>query len=149
MDLVGGPEDNVLKRFINMQKTKKADYVMRLTADCPLMVTEEIVQMAKEAVHLKYDYGTLLTPDDWFDGTDAEIFTSKMLKELSKYASNKQSKMTWEHVTYPLKNDSNFFAHKLFWPKRDLYKEVPKLSIDTTEDFMRVRSYLSQCFWIK
>ena len=88
------------------------------------------------------------TPEDWFDGTDVEIFTPDILKKLISFALENKSKETIEHVTWPINNTDKIFAHKLYWPKNNKYHEVPKLSVDTAEDYFRVKNYLGECFWI-
>jgi len=148
VNLLTGPEDNVLKRYDNFQKWGSFDYIVRVTSDCPLIVTEEAVKMIKDVIQFKFDYGAMKTPEDWFDGTDVEIFTPDILKKLISFALENKSKETIEHVTWPINNTDKIFAHKLYWPKNNKYHEVPKLSVDTAEDYFRVKNYLGECFWI-
>ena len=146
--IVTGPEDNVLKRYENFQKEGKYDYIVRLTADCPCLPPFVAADVIEETISKKYDYGCTHTPNDWFDGADVECFSDAILKKISDYAFQKKHFQTREHVTWPIKNDSDFFALKLFFAKDEKFKDIPKLSIDTTEDLFRVIQIRKSLWWM-
>jgi len=152
--LVLGPEDNVLRRFENLYELKKYDYMVRLTADCPVLPPLVAKAVIEETIEKKYDYGCTKTPEDWFDGSDVECFTASILTKLSEYARKHKYKVTEkgyntiEHVTWPIKNDPDFFSIKLYFPRDERFKDVPKLSVDNAEDLFRVIQLRKSLWWM-
>ena len=110
-------ENNVLERFRRISKEFPSKYIVRLTADCPL-ITADIINEALEAF---IDYGSVYYCNrfKYPDGFDVQVFTSFMLHR--GYATHK------EHVIKPEK-----------YPTRNKY-----LSVDRPMDLIKVREYLN------
>ena len=91
-----GSEEDVLSRFAEAAKAAKADAVLRLTADCPLLdpqVCGAIVALFKAT---GADYTSNVNPPDWPDGLDCEVFSAKALYEADAEATRSIER---EHVT--------------------------------------------------
>lgn len=93
-----GSEHDVLDRYYCAARAFKADVVMRVTADCPLLdpyvCAEAVAKVTKEGV----DYGA--TGGAWPHGMDCEIFTFDWLEEAHKNATLPEDR---EHVTLWMK----------------------------------------------
>ena len=137
--LVCGSEKDVLSRFIKAQQLFKADYVVRLTSDCPLVLDFMISKHISVAVYNNYDYVSNVDEEvrTVFDGMDVEIMSNNALKYL---AENVTSDLDKEHVTTLLrKNMPKSLKLGFIYSKLD--SSDMKLSLDTPEDLEQIRAY--------
>ena len=104
IDTYCGSEDDVLDRFYQALNGKKADYVVRLTSDCPLIDPALIDQVIDHAIERNLDYCSNTLNPTYPDGQDVEVFRWSALEQAwssAKLASER------EHVTpYIWKNSS-------------------------------------------
>jgi len=113
-DFFIGDENDVLGRYYNCAIIEKADIIIRITADCPL-IDPEIIDYAIK-YYKKHDF-----PYVYFapvDGLDVEVFSFKMLEKTWLEATSFEDR---EHVT-------------------PFMKRFTKISIDTQEDFEKVKN---------
>jgi len=94
---------DLLAEFDNI--AMKDDVIVRITADCPMLVTEEIDRCIDEFLDSEYDlvYNTdeSITMDG--DGTDVEVFSYKAFE----LALNNATKEEREHVTLWMRKHLN------------------------------------------
>ena len=64
--------------FIKFQKITNASYIVRITADCPLIDWRIIDEMIKEIKIKKYDYFSNTIQRTFPDGLDVEIFSVQL-----------------------------------------------------------------------
>ncbi len=128
-----GNENNVLKRYFDTAKFFKADYVLRITADCPLIDNKIIERLINNFLDLKYDYGSNTIIRTFPDGYDAEIFSFNVLQYTYYHATSPFDK---EHVTSHMKKNTNFKKY-IFKFKKDF--SFLRLTIDTKEDFSLIK----------
>ena len=130
-----GSTNNVLERYYYCAKKNKADIIVRVTADCPLVDPEVIDQMLGVfKKNSKLDLLTNNNPPSFPDGLDISIFTFKTLKHSFLKAKNNFDK---EHVV-PFMIRSNKIRKKNFKSKYD-YKHL-RLTLDEKEDFNVIKS---------
>ncbi len=92
-----GSESDVLSRFVGAVEPYNPKYVMRLTADCPLLDPVVCEDLYQALVTSGRAYGaTAFFPH----GLDCEVFTHGILLEADKKASHKNDR---EHVTLWMK----------------------------------------------
>ena len=100
-----GSESDVLDRFYQAARHYRADAVIRVTGDCPLidphLVDEVIAEYQKGGV----DYVSNTLPPTYPDGLDVEIFSFDALERTAEIASQPNER---EHVT-PLIRSSALF----------------------------------------
>ena len=70
-----GDEDNVLKRYFDVAVKEKADAIVRITGDCPLIDPSIVDEVIKKFRDNKFDYISNICPPTFPDGMDVEIFT--------------------------------------------------------------------------
>lgn len=107
-----GDEQDVLKRYYDCATFFKAENIIRITADCPL-IDPSIIDYAIDYYN-RHDY-----PYVYFapvDGLDVEVFSYELLKEANKKALPSDR----EHVTTYMKRKT-------------------KMSVDTILDLKKVR----------
>ncbi len=141
LPVIEGPEHDVLQRYVTAQEKFSADYICRITGDCPLIPAYVISKHIVVAIKNNYDY--LSNVDEEFrtveDGLDCEIMSKKMLEWLGTYAKAPEYR---EHVTLMAR------AKKPNWAKMglmlgDFDHSKDKYSVDTPEDLERVRAHLA------
>lgn len=137
--LIGGDEQDVLSRFVKAQKETQADYIVRLTSDCPLLLDFIISKHILVAVFNELDYVSNVDESVRlvFDGMDCEIMSKKALEWLEKNALSKESK---EHVTVALRKERPQ-SLKYGFVSSKLDSSALKLSLDTPDDLERIRTY--------
>lgn len=127
-----GSENDVLDRYYQCARRYKFDVVVRITSDCPLVPGPEIDRVISRLLERDTHYvtnvggvGRFGVPDGW----DVEAFTFHALKEAW---SRKNDDTLKQHVTGWMKINEEF---------NPIFLEGPKLSIDTKEDFERIKTY--------
>ena len=93
-----GSEDDVLSRYAAVVERTAADWVVRLTGDCPLhdpALIDAVVNYAT-AYDSEFDYVCNSLQPTYPDGLDVEVFTSAALVRANKEAN---SALQREHVT--------------------------------------------------
>lgn len=99
-----GSETDVLARYAGAAREAKADVVVRVTADCPLIDPEESDRVI-EALALqgeRCDYASNVVRRTFPQGLDTEAMYVDALERLSRLA---QSAPAREHVTYFILNE--------------------------------------------
>jgi glutamate-1-semialdehyde aminotransferase/spore coat polysaccharide biosynthesis protein SpsF (cytidylyltransferase family) len=131
-----GPETDVLARFVHAAKAEKADTVMRLTADCPLLDPQVCGQVLMLMEKTGADYASNIDPASWPDGLDCEVFTTAALLKAEKLASRLYER---EHVTPFIRNNRRIFlSHNLRCPLPNLAKE--RWTLDTPNDLVFLKA---------
>lgn len=137
LSIIEGPEDDVLARYVMAARKLEADYIVRVTGDCPLIPPYLITKHVTTARMNGYDY--LSNVDDTArtaaDGTDCEVISRKLLEWLDVNATDKADR---EHVTTLARRAPPEWAstgHVI----GHLNLSGLKLSVDTEEDLERVR----------
>jgi len=135
--MVFGDELDVLSRFTKAQRILKPDYITRLTADCPLISAPLISKTIISAVRQDLDYCSNVGDglSTYFDGTDTEIISKKLLYWIEENATSPLEK---EHVTSILRDKKPDWAKiGIIIGHTDL--SHIKLSVDTKQDLENVR----------
>jgi spore coat polysaccharide biosynthesis protein SpsF len=93
-----GSEDDVLSRFSAVAEKTGADWIVRLTGDCPLHDPEIIDAVTSYAVaHADcFDYVSNCLQPTYPDGLDVEVFTQDALSRAAREATTSLQR---EHVT--------------------------------------------------
>ncbi len=102
-----GSEDDVLDRFYQAATWLKADVIVRITGDCPLVSASEIDAVIQFRQLYKYQYAANCFPPTLCDGLDCEAFTFNALEAAQRNAFLRSDR---EHVTP--------------WLRRELPREV-------------------------
>lgn len=135
--ILEGSEPDVLSRYTELAGKTYADYICRITGDCPLIPEFVISSVIKSAVLGSNDYTSNTIPRfrTAIDGHDCEVLSNRMLKWLGDNAINDFDK---EHVTTLLYESPPKWAriHPIigYYDLSDI-----KLSVDTPEDMDKIR----------
>jgi len=104
-DCEQGSKDDVLNRYIYVAEKYKANIIVRITGDCPLVDPKLVDQVIDKFKNDSVDYCSNTNPPTYPDGLDVEVFTFEALKK-SSFMTTKSSDL--EHVTPYLKKSKNF-----------------------------------------
>ena len=129
-----GSENDVLDRYYQAAKLLQPEYVVRITADCPLF-DWRYLDMAIEQLEDKTDYLAELT-ESFPDGEDIEIFKFSVLETCWKKARLASER---EHVTLYIKNHpEEFQIQNLECPIQGIGNK--RWTLDEDEDYQLINA---------
>ena len=134
VDFFRGSEHDVLDRFYNAAKAFRADMIVRITADCPLVDPKLIDDIIDFALKNKKDYCSNVIPPTYPDGQDVEIFTYGSLEKCWNEATIKSDR---EHVTTYIRKNATHNGKNLFssinYPHSENLSHI-RMTVDEPED---------------
>ena len=141
LDCYRGSEKNVLKRIFDAAKFFKADIILFITGDCPLIDTDIIEKQLNYFIKnkKKLDYLGNSFIRSYPVGMDFQIFNFKTLKknfEISK------KKLEQEHVTLGIKRNPELFRVKNLVAPKNLFWPELGLTLDEIEDFILIKKII-------
>jgi len=135
-----GSTNDVLDRFYQTAKKFSLDFIIRITADCPLIDPIESGKVIDSLKTGNYDY-VALDDTTYPDGLDTEGFSFKSLEKSwnkSKLSSER------EHVTPYIKDAKNGF--KLYLIKFHKNYSKYRLTVDYPDDFQLIQNIYSKLY---
>lgn len=130
IDYFIGSESDVLARYYHAAQKYKADVVVRLTSDCPLIdpiIINNVIQMYLDN---EYDYVSNTQLRTFPRGMDTEVFSMEILTEAFMNASLEYER---EHVTpYFYLNLTKYTIGQYTLERKD--HSNLRLTVDTPED---------------
>lgn len=139
-----GSEKDVLARFYQAAKRFKANVIVRLTADSPLidpLLIDEAVNFYKNNTDL-YDYvaNTAPPPSTFPDGMDVEVFSFSVLERAFLEAKLPSER---EHVTFYLWKTAKFRTYQI---KHSRDYSHYRFTVDYPQDFEVVSEIFEQLY---
>ncbi|AEG59494.1 cytidylyltransferase domain-containing protein [Desulforamulus ruminis] len=138
-----GSEGDVLSRYYNAAKSYKADIIVRVTSDCPLidpMIIDKVIQFYIQNEE-KYDYVSNTLERTYPRGMDTEIFSYKALEEAFVNAKELPER---EHVTAFIYRRPE--QYRLGSVKQTTDQSQHRWTVDTPEDFRLIKKLLSSLY---
>lgn len=134
-----GSERDVLDRYYRTACEAKANVIVRLTADCPLIDSTVIDKVIKEYSKGECDFvsNTEPPPSTWPDGMDVSVFSFHALKTAWKQAKKPSER---EHVTFHFWNNPHNFRCKRIDYSTDTSKY--RLTLDYAEDLKVIEAII-------
>lgn len=127
-----GSEEDVLDRFYRACLASKADIVVRITGDCPLVDPDVVDAVIELYIKSKAEYASNINPPTYPDGLDVEVFSAKTLESAQ---INAREPFDREHVTPYIRNGA--FTSSTLIREDDLSKF--RLTLDQVEDLQLLR----------
>lgn len=130
-----GSTDDVLDRFYHAAKAHDADYIARLTSDCPLIDPEVIDTVIDFMISQDMDYASNIMVPDFPDGQDVEVFKKSALDQAWEIARDDVAR---EHPTNFIIRNSDFKGGDMY--KAADYKNtheygMVRMTVDEPKDF--------------
>ena len=130
-----GSESDVLDRFYQSVKDEKADWIVRVTSDCPLIDPELVDNIIDFAIEKNVDYCANILIENFPDGQDIEVFKFSALENAWENAELSSER---EHVTPYIRNNSDFKGASIFkslnYPCHLNYSMI-RMTVDESRDF--------------
>jgi len=129
-----GSENDVLDRYYQAAKEVKADVVVRITGDCPLIdpgIVDAVITKFRDS---GVDYATNTSPPTYPDGLDTEVFSFHALETAWKQAKEPRER---EHVTPYVRESGKFSKVNLAYVENHSCK---RWTVDEPEDFEVIKS---------
>ncbi len=131
---IGGDEDDVLGRYFHAAKIFKADVIVRVTGDCPLVDSSLVDEVIGGLIDSNADYASNREPPTYPDGLDVEVISIETLEDAHKKAKERFQR---EHVT-PYIINSKLYKKFYMENSEDLSEE--RWTVDEPEDFTVVQN---------
>jgi spore coat polysaccharide biosynthesis protein SpsF len=132
-----GSEHDVLSRYLGAARDARADIVVRITADCPLIdpvVTDDVIAEL-ETHEGACDYASNLMPRTFPQGLDSEALVRDALDRLGRLASTEPER---EHVTLALRDRCrDLFSTRSVVDAED--NSDCRWTVDTADDLLLIR----------
>lgn len=130
-----GSEDDVLDRYYQAAKAHKADIIVRITSDCPLIDSETVDKVIQTLIDKKVDYAAnVLDARTYPRGLDTEVFSFEALEKIHQEAKEKDER---EHVTLYIRKYPEFFSTCNVFNEQD-YSSY-RLTIDEEKDYSLIK----------
>jgi len=130
-----GDQDDVLDRYFRAAQLKKADVVVRVTSDCPLLDPEITDKTIAAFLEARPDYASNVMVRTYPRGLDTEVMSFDALARAWRRASKAYER---EHVTPYIYEHSEEF--KLLSVTGDLDYSGYRWTVDTPEDMEFVQA---------
>lgn len=134
-----GDENDVLSRVAGAAKSVKADVIVEITADCPLIDYKIIDQMVNIYLNNEVDYVSNVIVRSYPDGMDVQVFS---LETLEKSGRMTDCELDREHVSLHIRNNPGIFSRINVLPTVDEYWPDLGLTLDEKEDFSLIKTVL-------
>lgn len=140
IEVFRGAEEDVLDRYHQAASKNKADVIVRITGDCPLIdyrVVDRVVGFYKAN---NFDYVSNIAPPTFPDGMDVEVFSFASLERAWREARPSSER---EHVTLYIRNSGKFKIGNVV-SEIDLSNE--RWTVDNEEDFELVKDIIANLY---
>jgi spore coat polysaccharide biosynthesis protein SpsF len=139
IEVFRGSLDDVLSRFLEIQKEVYATAIIRLTGDCPLVMPELIDKMVAKFYELGVDYLSNTLEPTYPDGLDVEVIEPSILAKLATFDLSRAER---EHVTLGIYNRPSLFTLENFSGEKNLSQK--RWTVDYLEDLAFVKQVFSE-----
>lgn len=142
-----GSSEDVLSRYCNCAKSICGEggghYIVRITADCPLIDPVEIDKVIQLAIDRHLDYASNTHPITYPDGLDTEIFTVKALSDAHQNAKLPSER---EHVTPYIINNPCTRQGNIVCPKD--FSNLPQMrwTLDYETDYTFIKAIYQELY---
>lgn len=130
-----GSESDVLDRYYQAARSVSAQTIVRITADCPLIMPDVIDRVVRDFQAGRADYVSNTQPPTYPDGLDTEVFSFSALERAWKEARSPDER---EHVTLYLYRSGLFKTRNILAEHEENGSHL-KWSVDHPEDLRLVR----------
>ena len=137
-----GSENDVMGRVLDAARTAKADVIIELTGDNPLIDPQIIEEAARLFAEGQYDYVSNVTERSYPLGMDTQVFSTEVLADAY---SRTTDPLFREHVSLFIYKNPDLYRLKAFRAPRALQRPDLRLTLDTAEDYQVISKFAEGC----
>ncbi len=134
-----GSEEDLLDRHYQAAKEYKADVVLKIPSDCPLIcptIIDQVISYFMNHIN-EFDYVSNLHPETFPYGNDVEVMTFDALEKAWFQAKRKPER---EHTTpYLWENPDQFRIGNVEWESGKNFSKSHRWTIDFAEDYQFIK----------
>jgi spore coat polysaccharide biosynthesis protein SpsF len=138
-----GKENDVLLRYVETLKKFPANYVVRITADNPLIDPEIVDSVIDKALETKSDYVANHLLKSFPLGMVVEVISAKILLKIEKLTKESDDR---EHVTWYVYRNKDKFKTLNVTASKKLNHPQWRLTVDTKEDFQLIEKIINKLY---
>ena len=138
-----GSEEDVLERVLQAADKFKADVIIEITADCPLIESTKIDDMLSSFTAMSVDFMANRIDGSYPDGLGIRIFKRELLEKIDHLTKDPADR---EHVTLYVWEHPALFTICNFNNKLDRKYWDLRLTMDTSEDFLLISKLFEELY---
>jgi spore coat polysaccharide biosynthesis protein SpsF len=141
-----GSEDDVLERTLRAAQSVKADVIVQVTGDCPLIDAQVVDRTIAAYLESKPDYASNDMLETYPKGMDTEIFSTEVLAQVAMLTKDPADR---EHVSlYIYEHPQRYRLLNVAAPPEHTRPEL-RLCIDTREDYQVISAIYDTLYPLK
>lgn len=138
-----GSNDDVLERVLKAAQAHKADLIVELTGDCPLIDPVEMDKVIQYYLDNSFDYVSNFRDRLFPRGTETQVFSVKVLEDVARRT---QDPADHEHVSLFIYEHPELYklggvSAEPFYNRPDL-----RLTVDTPQDYELVKTVFEKLY---
>ncbi|WP_342531955.1 glycosyltransferase family protein [Lysinibacillus sp. FSL R5-0849] len=137
-----GSEEDVLARYYETAKTFKADVIVRITSDCPIIDVQVVDKTIWNFMDNNFEYVSNTVERTYPRGLDTEVFTFAALEKAYNEATLARDR---EHVTAYFYTNPDVF--KVGSVQNEVDYSKYRWTVDTEEDFQLIKNIIEKLFF--
>ena len=134
-----GSEDDVMLRVIGAAESVRAEVVVEITGDCPIIDPQIIEQTIGMFQVNEADYVSNAHIRSYPDGMDTQVFR---LETLKRSASMTDDSLDHEHVSLHIRNHHEIFSHVYLIAPPELHWPGLGLTLDEEDDYKLLKKII-------
>jgi len=131
-----GSEKDVLSRYYEAARKFKADIIVRITSDCPLIDPRIVDVVVENHLNAKANYTSNTLKRTFPRGLDVEVVSFEALEKTHKEATEDYQR---EHVTSYIYEHPEIFKLESVEAQGKLNRPELRITVDTEEDFQLIK----------
>ena len=134
-----GSEDDVLLRVLEAHKSINSDLIVELTGDCPLIDPIVIDKVITKYLNNDYDYVSNTHVRSYPDGFDVEIFSYKLLNQVSELTIDSYDR---EHVSPYIYRSDNYSLSSVIAQTNEFWPQL-RVTLDDHGDYLLLKNIIN------
>ncbi|OGH64491.1 MAG: hypothetical protein A2821_03145 [Candidatus Magasanikbacteria bacterium RIFCSPHIGHO2_01_FULL_41_23] len=127
-----GSEEDVLGRVLAAAEANKAEIIVEVTGDCPLVDHRLIDRGIEEFFNRKIDYASNIIPVTFPIGFDVQVFPTKVLAEVARLTTDPVDRV---HVSYYIYNHPEQYRLYNWSAEGEYYWPELRVTLDEKADY--------------
>jgi spore coat polysaccharide biosynthesis protein SpsF len=132
-----GSEDDVLQRVLDAARHYRADIIVELTGDCPLIDPTVVSKVLSSYLDAGVDYVSNILERSFPIGMDTQVFATDVLADVARRTSDPIDR---EHVSLYIYRHPEFYTLRNVLASANETRPKLRLTLDTFEDLELIRS---------